>query len=133
VTPLAERHLRHVAVVRGDELRAEAQHHRGLPLAGVPHGTLRQAGDRLPGVSAVPVGQSGQEEVVAVAVLLAKLEGRLLRGDGVTPVAVEEHDPAEVVHEEALRQVAEEVEIEPRRRRDRAGHVEVMVRVTQPL
>ena len=64
---------------------------------------------------------------------LADLEDRLLRGDDVAPVAVEQDEAAEAVHEEALEQVAEQVEIEPRRRRERAGQVEVMVRVAQPL
>ena len=79
-----------------------------------------------------PVGRRQQEQVVALAVALAGLEDRLLRRHDIASVAVQEHDAAETVRDEVVDQVAEKVEVGSRRRRERAGEIEMMVRVAQP-
>ena len=111
----------------------QMQDHRGLPLAGVAHLVLHDRGIDLVGLAPQePVGRRQEEQVVALAVALAGLEDRLLRRHDVAAVAVQEHDPAEAVTDQVVDQVAQQVEISPRRGRERAGEIEVMVRVAQP-
>lgn len=64
---------------------------------------------------------------------LANLEDRLLGGDVVAAVAVDEDDPPEAVDEETLDEVIEKIEVDPWRGRHGAGEVEVVVRVAEPL
>jgi hypothetical protein len=47
-------------------------------------------------------------------------------------VAVEQDDPAEAVDDQVVDQVAEQVEIRPRRGRERPGEIHVVVRIAQP-
>ena len=46
-------------------------------------------------------------------------------------MAVQEHDPAKPVGDEIVDQIAQQVEVGPGRGRERAGKVEMMVRVSQ--
>ena len=63
---------------------------------------------------------------------LPELEDGLLARRDVAAVAVDEHDPAEAVREQALGQVVEQVEIDARAGGERPREVHVMVRVPQP-
>ena len=64
---------------------------------------------------------------------LPNLEDRLLGGDIVAAVAIDEDDPSESVDEETLDEVVEKIEIDPWRGLNGAGEVEVMVRIAEPL
>ncbi len=109
------------------------QDHRGLPLAGVPHLLLRDRGIDLVGLTPQqPVGGRQQEQVVTLAIALAGLENSLLGRHDVASVAIQEHDAAKTVGDKVVDQVAENVEISSRRRRQGSGEVEMMVRVSQP-
>ena len=69
-----------------------------------------------------------------VAVILLQFEERLLVGDDVPAVPVDEDDAREAVRDEARREVFEQVEeVQPRRGGEGAGKVHVVVRVTEPL
>ena len=100
----------------------------------MPHLLLHQTGDALGGVAGrVPVGEREQQQVAAVAVVLLQFEKGLLAGDDVSAVAVDEDDPREPVIEEAPREVLEHVEVTAGGSGQRAGEVEVVVRVAEPL
>ena len=47
-------------------------------------------------------------------------------------VAVDQHQAAKSVSDEVAQKIAEQIEIGPRRSRERAGEVEMMLRVSQP-
>ena len=111
----------------------EMQHHRGLPLAGVTHLILHERWIELFRLGPQqPVGCRQQQQVVSRSVALARLEDGLPGRDDVAAVAVQEHDPTETVGDEVVDQIAEKIEVSPRRGRERAGEVHVMVRVAQP-
>lgn len=116
-----------------DEVRCEAQDHRGFPFAGVAHLPLVQRGLGFPRLgSEAPVRGEEQEEVLAVTVALPEFEHGLASGHVVSAVAVQEDDPLEAVVDEVPGEAGEEVEVGPRRRRQRSLEVEVMVRVAKP-
>ena len=79
-----------------------------------------------------PVGGGQKQQIVAVAVSLPGLEHGLAGRHDVAPVAVQENDPPKAVSDHVIDQVAQDVEVGPRCRRQCAREVEVMVRVAQP-
>ena len=122
-----------IALKSPTRLGRQVQDHRGLPLAGVSHPLLHDRGiDQVGLAPQEPVGRRQQQQVVALPIALAGLEDSLLRRHDVASVAVQEHDAAETVRDQVVDQVSEHVEISARRRRERPGEIEMMVRVAQP-
>ena len=80
-----------------------------------------------------PVGGEQEQQVGSLTVPLPGLEHGLLPRHDVAAVAVDERDPREAVSDEVVRQVLDEVEIDARRSRERAGEVAVVMRVAEPL
>ena len=63
---------------------------------------------------------------------LTNLEHRLLARCRVAAVSIQEDDPTEPVSDQVVGQIIQQVEIDSRAGRQRAGKVHVMVRVPQP-
>jgi hypothetical protein len=68
-----------------------------------------------------------------MAMPLPHLEGYLLGGHIVAAMAVEQQDPREAMKEHGLHEPIDQIEIGPRGSRERAGKVQVVVRVAEPL
>ena len=91
------------------------------------HARLHEVVAALLRLREIPVAGEEQEQIGAGAVPLAGLEDRLLARRDVAAVAVQEQDPAEAVREQVFDQVVDEVEVDPRAGRERAGVFEVVV------
>ena len=63
---------------------------------------------------------------------LAQLEDRLPSRNVIAPVAIQKPEPAEAMLNEVLSQSVQRIEVHAWRRRNRAGEVEVMIRVPEP-
>ena len=79
-----------------------------------------------------PVGREEEKNVIALSMPLAQFKDRLPPRHIVAAVTIEEEDAPKAMLEEILRQPIEQVEVDARCRRERAGKVKVMVRVPQP-
>ena len=98
------------------------------------HLFLHESGDRrkrAPG--RVPIGERKEHQLAIGAEVLLQFEERLLERYDVAAVAVHEEDAREPVGEKVVREVFNQVEVDARRGRERAGEIAVVVRVAQPL
>ena len=116
-----------------DEVRGDAEDHRGLPFAGVTHLALMERGVRFPRAGAeAPVGAEQEEQVGSGPMALPEFEDGLASGDVVSAVAVQEHNPMESVGEEVPGESGEEVEVGAWWRGKGALEVEMVIGVSEP-
>src|SRR5688500_18110497 len=80
----------------------------------------------------VPGGGEQKQHVVAQPLFLAQLEDGLASADIIPAVVIDEDDPAKIVLQKIVGEPVEQIEIETRRGGERAGELEVMMRIAEP-
>jgi hypothetical protein len=99
----------------------------------VPHLALCQSRIRFPRArSEAPIRGEEEQDIVALPVPLAQFEDRLLARHIISAMAIDENDSPKSMLEEILRQPVKRIEIHPRRRRERARKIEMMIRIAEP-
>src|SRR5436190_17301253 len=112
------------------KLWSDPKNHRGLPLARVTHFALAQAKlGEARRVGQIPIRREEEQQIVALPVSLTDFEDRLLAGNIIPAMTVDEHEPPEAVLNKILEQTVQQIEIRPRRRRQRSRKIKVMIRV----
>src|SRR5688500_9576440 len=97
------------------------------------HRLLMQREIRFPWLRAkAPIRREEKQQVVALTMALAKFEHRLPARNIIASVAVDKHEPSKTVSHEILRQSVQQIQIRARRRRQRAGEIQMMIRISQP-
>ncbi len=112
----------------------QAQDHRRLPFAGVPHLRLTKRGG-IGGsqVGEMPIRREEQQQIGTLTVALACLEHRLPARDVVPAVSIEEHDPSKSVHQSVLDHPPQKIQVGAGRGGNRSRKIQVMIRIPQPL
>ena len=119
--------------IANDEVGREGENHRRFPFAGVAHVLLNEVFAALVGFGEIPIRGEEEKQIVPIPILLAKLEDGLFGGDDVAAVTVQEEDAFESVAEEVFGEVFKEVQVKARRGGDRAGVIDVVIGVAEPL
>jgi len=75
----------------------------------------------------LPVSAKQQQQIRTVPMPLAYFKNGLFARDIIAAMPVDQHEPAEFMLNEVLQQTAKHIQVSARRRRKRAGKIEVML------
>ena len=116
------------------KLRRDTEHHGGFPFASVAHVRLFDGSVHFMRLAAQsPVRREQEKQILALSVSLTHFKHSLFTGHIVAAVAVDQNQPLESVLDEVFQQPRKEIEINARRCGKRAGEIEVMIGVAEPL
>src|SRR5262245_60114612 len=116
-----------------NEMWRDAEDHRSLPFASMPHLPLMDAAIGFVwSASQVPISRRQKKQVAAATSALSDFKDCLPCRHIVAAMAVKKDQPCKSVMEKVLHQAAQEIEVDARRAGERSGKIDVVIGVAQP-